>query len=57
MNIVSLLLFFCSLSIRDLSDGSVSVKYLMESKASCMEMALQLGYKGNLIKVDWKLSL
>lgn len=48
---------FCSLSIRDLSDGSLSVTYLMESKASCMEMALQFGCKGNLIKVDWKLSL
>ena len=48
---------FCSLSIRDLSDGSVSVTYLMESKASYMEMALQFGCKGNLLKVDWKLSL
>lgn len=61
MNIVSLFLFFCcSLAIRDLSVGSVSVKHLMESfvvKLPLWRWLYVLAVKESLIKCDRKLSL
>lgn len=60
MNIVLLFLAFDCLNIRDLSDGSVSFKHLMESfvvKLLSWRWFYVLAVKGSPIQCDRKLSL